>query len=92
MFLPRRNIETWFAYLDGKKVNERDSCPKRKRDGDCIRHANELFGLCTKEQRLREPAPASLREACDEYPRLTAVTVCGRRYGRYRRSVDESTA
>ena len=73
VLLPRRNIETWFEYLDGKTVNERGSYPKLKRDSDCIRHANELFRLCTKEQKLREPAPASLREACEEYPRLTAV-------------------
>ena len=73
LFVPRRNIETWFAYLDGKDVNERDSYPKLPREGDCSRHASELARMCTKEQRLREPAPPSLREACEEYPRLTAI-------------------
>lgn len=73
VFVPRRNLETWFAYLDGKDVNEQDSFPKLARESDCARHANELVRMCTKEQRLREPAVPSLHEACEEYPRLTTI-------------------
>jgi len=73
VFVPRRNLETWLAYLEGKEVNERDSYPKLKREGDCARHANELVRMCRKEQRLREPAPRSLHEACEEYARLTTI-------------------
>ena len=73
VFVPRRNIETWFAYLDGEEVNERDAYPKLPRESDCSRHANELAHMCNEVQKLREPAPPSLRDACEEYPRLTGI-------------------
>ena len=68
--VPRRNIETWLAYLDEVEVNENDVYPKLTRKGDCSRHARELYAMCHEAQRLREPAPPSLREACEEYRRL----------------------
>lgn len=71
VIVPRRNIETWLAYLAGDEVDEETRYPRLKREGDCDRHAEELFRMCHERQRLREPAPPSLREACDdEYPRL----------------------
>lgn len=70
VIVPRRNIETWLAYLAGGEVDEETRYPRLDRKRDCVRHADELFRMCQK-QRLREPAPPSLREACDdEYPRL----------------------
>ena len=68
--VPRRNIETWLAYLDEVEVNESDTYPKLTRIGNCSKHAKELFAMCHEAQRLREPAPPSLREACEEYRRL----------------------
>lgn len=73
VFVPRRNLETWLAYLEGKEVNEQDSYRRLAREGDCARHVSELVRMCTKDQRLREPAPPSLQEACMEYPRLTTI-------------------
>lgn len=70
IFVPRRNIETWFAYLDGTDVDEDVSYPKLGRQRDCERHARWLHNMCHEEQRLREPAPPSLLEACEEYPKL----------------------
>lgn len=70
IFVPRRNIETWFAYLDGNDVDESVRYPKLRRERDCERHAILLHKMCHEEQRLREPAPASLLEACEEYPKL----------------------
>lgn len=71
VIVPRRNIETWLAYLAGGEVDEETRYPRLDRERDCVRHAEELFRMCQKKQRLREPAPPSLREACDdEYPRL----------------------
>ena len=70
VIVPRRNIETWLAYLAGGEVDEETRYPRLKRERDCVQYAEELFRMCEKKQRLREPAPPSLREACGEYRRL----------------------
>ena len=71
VIVPRRNIETWLAYLAGDEVDEETRYPRLDRERNCVWHAEELFRMCQKKQRLREPAPPSLREACDdEHPRL----------------------
>ena len=67
VIVPRRNIETWLAYLDGSDVDESRSYPRLSRERDCAAHAKNLYRMCHETQRLREPAPPSLREACDEY-------------------------
>ena len=68
--VPRRNIDTWFAYLDGNEVDEATAYPKLARERDCDRHAQRLYAMCHVEQRLAEPSPPSLAEACREYARL----------------------
>lgn len=67
--VPRRNIETWLAYLDGTRVDEVTSYPRLQHEGDCSAHANRFHAMC-QVQRLDEPAPPSLREACEEYRKL----------------------
>ena len=67
--VPRRNIETWLAYLGGTSVDEVTVYPRLSRERDCGPHANRLYDMCRGE-RLAEPAPPSLREACDEYRKL----------------------
>ncbi len=69
--VPRRNIETWFAYLGGEAVDETTQYPRLSRPRDCRRHAHELYRMCHEDQRLRQPVPPSLAEACTEYRRLT---------------------
>ena len=66
VFVPRRNIETWLAYLDGEDVNETDTYPRLERERECRRHVDVLDQMC-KEKKLRIPAPASLEAACREY-------------------------
>ena len=68
--VPRRNIETWFAYLNGQMVDETTTYPRLRRRKDCRLLARELYRMCHEEQRLTEPAPPSLMEACREYQRL----------------------
>ena len=71
LIVPRRNIETWLAYLDaGNPVDEDKTYPRLKRERDCDRHAGTLFSMCRDGQQLDETAPSSLREACEEYRRL----------------------
>ncbi len=71
--IPRRNIETWLAYLkndenvdESKDYQSLRDCPKE----DLKEYTKSLYDMCHVQQRLREPAPASLREACSEYRRL----------------------
>jgi hypothetical protein len=66
VFVPRRNIETWIAYLGGRNVNEDDRYPRLHRERDCDAGVRALWEMCT-QQRLREPAPPSLQTACKEY-------------------------
>lgn len=68
IFSPARNIETWFAYLDGLNVDEQQEYPRLERERDCQRHVEVLFQMC-QQGRLREPAPPSLEAACTEYHR-----------------------
>ena len=69
LLVPRRNIETWFAYLDGQSVDEtRDYMAWKSKDPRPL--AEELFRMCHEAQRLRDPAPPSLEESCQEYRRL----------------------
>ena len=69
IFVPTRNIETWFAYLDGKGVNETDTYPRLERQRECSRHVNALAQMCAQGI-LRTPLPASLQAACHEYQRV----------------------
>ena len=69
LLVPRRNIETWFAYLDGQSVEEsRDYGAWKSKDPRPF--AEELYRMCHEDQRLRNPAPVSLEESCEEYRRL----------------------
>ena len=70
LIVPRRNIETWLAYLGGKEVDEDKAYPRLRRKRDCDVLAAELYRMCHEAQRLDDDAPPSLREACDEYRRL----------------------
>ncbi len=66
IFVSARNIETWFAYLDGQTVNEKEDYPRLKRERDCQRHVDILSGMCQVGE-LRQPSPPSLDAACEEY-------------------------
>jgi len=66
IFVPARNIETWFAYLDGQSVDEKKTYPRLQRERDCQRHVKRLHEMC-QSGTLRQPAPPSLDAACKEY-------------------------
>ncbi len=66
LLVPRRNIETWIAYLSGIEVNEVEEYPKLSRERDCLREAKALKAMCDAGK-LREPPPPSLEAACIEY-------------------------
>ena len=66
VLVPKRNIETWLAYLGGATVDETTSYPKLEKAGNCKEHVRVLAGMCSGGQ-LRQPAPKSLVAACGEY-------------------------
>lgn len=66
--IPRRNIETWLAYLRGEEVDEAKIYRKYDCESECKPQAEELHRMCHREHRLRQPAPPSLVEACRRYP------------------------
>lgn len=70
ILVPRRSIETWFHYLSGREFDETTRYPHLRREADCAPLADRLYDMCHRRQELPEPAPASLVEACEAYPRL----------------------
>ena len=66
LFVAKRNIETWIAYLDGEHVNENDVYPKLDHERECQRHVVVLKEMCDANG-LRDPALPSLEIACHEY-------------------------
>ncbi len=68
--IPTRNIETWFRYLTNKTWDEAENYPHDKRHHLAKQAANRLHDMCFKAQKLREPAPSSLQDACEEWARM----------------------
>ena len=69
--VPRRNIETWFQFLDGAaEVDEGVSYTKRFDASGQRALADRLYRMCHEEQRLPDSAPPSLAESCAEYTTL----------------------
>ena len=69
MIIPKRNIETWFAYLRGESVDEEKEYPRYAKPDKCFDDAQKLKDMCDKGF-LRQPAPPSLEAACLEYKKL----------------------
>lgn len=68
--IPRRNIETWFEYLDGATVDETTLYRKRFTAQGHKRLAEELHRMCYESQRLRGSPPPSLSESCEQRAKL----------------------
>jgi len=66
VFVPRRSIETWLAYLGGEDVDETIEYPRATRERECAPLVRLLKEMCDRSE-LRRPAPDSLLRACDEW-------------------------
>jgi hypothetical protein len=68
--IPKRNIETWLAYLDGQSVVEDENYKAkyqfRGKESDCQRLVDQLSEKCKKNTPLVSPPP-SLLVACEEF-------------------------
>jgi hypothetical protein len=71
MVVPKRNIETWFAYIRGESPNEADVYPRYPNESDCRNDVRTLDEMC-RSGKLRDPAPPSLQAACSEYQKMPA--------------------
>ena len=69
MAIPRRNIETWFAYLRGESVNEDEIYRRYPNEGDCRNDVAALEKMCSVGV-LNQPAPSSLLAVCQEFAKL----------------------
>lgn len=74
IFVPARNIETWFSYINGKNVNEEDDYKNKTLNITeritLAKASAEKLALDLCPQGLDENAPASLHHACNELRRL----------------------
>ena len=64
--IPKRNIETWLAYLRGETVNEETAYPRHVSPRSCDREVDRLDAMCT-DRRLEGEPPTSLVRCCDEF-------------------------
>lgn len=67
--IPKRNIETWLAYLRGETVNERDAYRKYISQSDCHPNVNRLDRMC-QDGRLEGSPPPSLEQCCSDFRRF----------------------
>ena len=73
IFVPKRNIETWIHYLQGKTVNEEDAYSHfDKNEAACKTSVENLADRCYS-QNLPEDAPQSLQAACGELQPLLSL-------------------
>jgi hypothetical protein len=68
--VPKRNIETWFAYLRGEAVNEAEAYPRYACENYCRQDVSRLDEMCRRQRLEPVPPPPSLAAACDEYQRI----------------------
>lgn len=68
--IPKRNIETWINYLDGKITNEESAYPKLQIEADCKAAVERLYKICSDNQNQAD-FPDSLLDACQEYKRIS---------------------
>jgi hypothetical protein len=67
--IPRRNIETWLAYLRGESVDEVKRYRKYEFESDCRDQVARLNEMCLQQKLTPEPPP-SLESACNEFKRI----------------------
>ena len=68
--VPMRNIESWFRYLSNRDWNETEKFRQTKDDNLAKEAASNLHRMCFDEQKLGQPAPSSLEDACLEWERF----------------------
>lgn len=68
--IPKRNVETWLAYLRAEAINEVDAYRKYNHESDCREQVSALDVMCSRQRLVPDPPPPSLVLACSEFSRL----------------------
>jgi hypothetical protein len=69
IFSPKRNIESWFHYIDGNSIDESEDYKKYHKNAKLTEYAKKLKNeICING--LPSNAPSSLHHACGELNRL----------------------
>lgn len=70
IFIPNRNLETWFAWLDGEPVDEKtDYKAKYRKGARRCDFGRQLVDRCNQDSGF-DGAPDSLLTACTEWRRI----------------------
>jgi hypothetical protein len=69
IFVPKRNIETWIYYLDGKSINETMGYQKLQSPSECEPAVARLAEIC-QSQHVPVDFPNSLERACEEFQKI----------------------
>ena len=69
IFVPKRNIETWIYYLDGKCVNETIVYQKLQSPSECVPAVARLSEIC-QSQLIPADFPNSLARTCEEFQKI----------------------
>lgn len=69
VLIPKRNIETWIHFLNGKTVDETTAYGKLRYESECKPGVDSLFEICS-QGKCPADFPASLKLACKEYRRV----------------------
>ncbi|NOQ34589.1 MAG: hypothetical protein GQ569_01675 [Methylococcaceae bacterium] len=69
IFSPKRNIESWFHYIEGNLIDETEDYKKNYRDAKPTEFAKKLKNkICIND--LAKDTPSSLHHACKELEKL----------------------
>jgi hypothetical protein len=69
LVVPKRNIETWIAYLRGVVIDEQQVYAKCKYESECHPQAEELARRCAGAQAAPQ-MPSSLQRVCGGFRRI----------------------
>lgn len=73
LWIPKREIETWLAFLDGKDVNEEMSFKHSGHPLSCKLEAEKMALFCRGEYDFSKAMLPSIKAAKDEYIRAVSV-------------------
>ncbi len=71
LVIPKRNIETWLAFLRGEHVDETSVYPKYNEESQCKGQVARLDEMCRSRRLEPEPPPPSLLAACNEFHQIS---------------------